>query len=380
MTKRVRVNVRALANTKAARREKRNGRDVIIVPSATLPDDVVMNNILYPADEIEKSFASLNRTPAPAGHPLINGKFVSARDPEGINIGWIGAWNENARREGGRVLLDKVIDVQTANQSERGKAVLEAVDKGDPIHTSTGLLCNLEAANGDVSYKHIARDIDFDHDAILLGEEGAATPDQGVGMFVNSAGQAEELEVINSAIDMADQELDWAGMHLLSALERRERASTWERIKSAIMDALPGASEREPSANQGEADMADDKQLEQLSAKVNAIEEGLSKIGETIANAVGEAVKPLKDHVESLDAANKAKEDAEKAELEAKVVKANILDEETAKATPLNTLRALAPKATAGKAAALNGAFGGSSDKDEWDGFSLNAAAKQKEA
>ncbi|MCA0961160.1 hypothetical protein [Salipiger bermudensis] len=380
MTKRVRVNVRALANTKAARREKRNGRDVIIVPSATLPDDVVMNNILYPADEIEKSFASLNRTPAPAGHPLINGKFVSARDPEGINIGWIGAWNENARREGGRVLLDKVIDVQTANQSERGKAVLEAVDKGEPIHTSTGLLCNLEAANGDVAYKHIARDIDFDHDAILLDEEGAATPGQGVGMFVNSAGQPEELEVINSAIDMADQELDWAGMHLLSALERRERASTWERIKSAIMDALPGASEREPSANQGEADMADEKQLEQLSAKVNAIEEGLSKIGETIANAVGEAVKPLKDHVESLDAANKAKEDAEKAELEAKVVKANILDEETAKATPLNTLRALAPKAAAGKAAALNGAFGGSSDKDEWDGFSLNAAAKQKEA
>ncbi|MCA0947362.1 hypothetical protein LCM08_20760 [Salipiger pacificus] len=380
MTKRVRVNVRALANTKAARREKRNGRDVIIVPSATLPDDVVMNNILYPADEIEKSFSSLNRTPAPAGHPLINGKFVSARDPEGINIGWIGAWNENARREGGRVLLDKVIDVQTANQSERGKAVLEAVDKGEPIHTSTGLLCNLEAANGDVAYKHIARDIDFDHDAILLDEEGAATPDQGVGMFVNSAGQPEELEVINSAIDMADQELDWAGMHLLSALERRERASTWERIKSAIMDALPGASEREPSANQGEADMADDKQLEQLSAKVNAIEEGLSKIGETIANAVGEAVKPLKDHVESLDAANKAKEDAEKAELEAKVVKANILDEETAKATPLNTLRALAPKAKPGKAAALNGAFGGNGDKDEWDGFSLNAAAKQKEA
>ncbi len=380
MTKRVRVNVRALANTKAARREKRNGRDVIIVPSATLPDDVVMNNILYPADEIEKSFASLNRTPAPAGLPLINGKFVSARDPEGINIGWIGAWNENARREGGRVLLDKVIDVQTANQSERGKAVLEAVDKGEPIHTSTGLLCNLEAANGDVAYKHIARDIDFDHDAILLDEEGAATPDQGVGMFVNSAGQPEELEVINSAIDMADQELDWAGMHLLSALERRERASTWERIKSAIMDALPGASEREPSANQGEADMADDKQLEQLSAKVNAIEEGLSKIGETIANAVGEAVKPLKDHVESLDAANKAKEEAEKAELEAKVVKANILDEETAKATPLNTLRALAPKAKPGKAAALNGAFGGNGDKDEWDGFSLNAAAKQKEA
>lgn len=125
MTKRVRVNVRTLANTAAVRREKRNGRDVVIVPSATLPDDVVMNGIQYPADEIEKSYRTLNRTPAPAGHPLINGQFVSASDPEGINIAWIGAWNENVRRENGRVFLDKVIDVARASQSDEGRAVLD---------------------------------------------------------------------------------------------------------------------------------------------------------------------------------------------------------------------------------------------------------------
>ena len=53
----VRVNVRSLANVKAVRKEKRNGRDVVIVPSATLPDDVVMNGIRYPAEEIEKRTA-----------------------------------------------------------------------------------------------------------------------------------------------------------------------------------------------------------------------------------------------------------------------------------------------------------------------------------
>jgi hypothetical protein len=180
----VRVNVRTLANVKAVRKEKRNGREVVIVPSATLPDNVVMNGIMYPADEIEKGYISLNRTPAPLSHPMINGKFVSASDPEGINIGWIGAWNENVRRENGRVHLDKVIDVERANQSEGGKAVLAAIERGEPVHTSTGLLCNLEAANGDVPYKHIARNLVFDHDAILLDEEGAATPEQGVGMLV----------------------------------------------------------------------------------------------------------------------------------------------------------------------------------------------------
>jgi hypothetical protein len=51
----VRVNVRSLANMKAVRKEKRNGRDVVIVPSATLPDNVIMNGILYPADEIGRA-------------------------------------------------------------------------------------------------------------------------------------------------------------------------------------------------------------------------------------------------------------------------------------------------------------------------------------
>jgi len=378
MTKRIRVNVKALANTAAVRRETRNGRDVLVVPSATLPDDVVMNDILYPAAEIEKGYASLNRSPAPAGHPLINGKFVSARDPEGINIGWCGAWNENARREGGRVLLDKVIDVARANECDAGRKLMNAIEKGEPVHTSTGLYCDLEAANGAAGYKHIARNMEFDHDAILLDEEGAATPDQGVGMMVNAKGETEEIEVVNSSIDWAEDELEWAADMAVRAAEKLARKPLLDRIKSAIMEAVSGSDGREPSAQTGEADMADDKQLSELSAKVNAIEESLSKIGETVANAVTDAVKPIKDHVDQLDAANKAKDEAEKAELVETIVKANVLDEDTAKATPLNTLRALAPKAKPGKAAAINGAPAGGND-NPWQGYDLNAHVKTGE-
>lgn len=387
MTKRVRVNVRTLANTKAARLEKRNGRDVVIVPSATLPDNVVMNGIMYPADEIEMSYASLNRTPAPAGHPLINGKFVSARDPEGINIGWIGAWNENARRENGRVFLDKVIDVERANQSERGKAVLAAVEKGEPIHTSTGLYCNLEAANGDVEYKHIARNIEFDHDAILVDEEGAATPEQGVGMFVNSQGEQQEIEVINSAIDDAERELDWAADMAVRAAERMARVPLLERIKSAIMEAVSGSDGGSTSATRKEADMADEKQLEQLSAKVNAIEESLTpeKIGatlaETIANAVKVAVKPLTDNLAEIQANQKAEEDAKRAAAVNALTKSGQWTEADLEGMTLAALNKLVEKTKPGKAAALNGAFTNGADKDEWEGYDLNAniGDKQKE-
>jgi len=213
-----RVNITTLVNKNAIRKEKRNNRDVIIVPSATLPDNVIMNEIKYPADEIEKSFHSLNRTPAPLGHPMVNGEYVSALDPEGLNVGWVGAWNENVRRENGRVFLDKVIDVARANESEGGKRVLNAIEKGEPIHTSTGLLCHLEPVKKS-DYKYIAHDIEFDHDAILLDVSGAATPEDGVGIFVNSEGEREEIQVVNSIYEQTENDLDWAVEQLEAVLE-----------------------------------------------------------------------------------------------------------------------------------------------------------------
>lgn len=352
----VRVNIRTLANSAAIRREKRNGRDVIIVPSATLPDDVVMNDILYPAAEIAKSFKTLERTPAPLGHPAINGKFLSARDPEGINGHYIGAWNENVRQEKGRVLLDKVIDVEFANQSPGGQRVLAAIEDGDPIHTSTGLLAMMDAANGDVPYKFTARDIEFDHDAILLDEEGAATPDQGVGMMVNSAGQ--EIQVVNSIFsDEADRELGWAVESAVRALEKKQRASLMERILTALTEAF--GSERVPSEQQNkDADMTVSKeQFDALSGEVKTLSESLSNIGTTITEAVANAIKPVTDAQAEAAANAKAKDDAEHADLVAKVVKANLLDEDTAKELTLNALRKLAPQAEPGTAAALNSGF-----------------------
>ncbi|PLU82284.1 hypothetical protein BMJ22_13645, partial [Sinorhizobium medicae] len=100
-----------------------------------------------------------------------------------------------------------------------------------------------------------------------------------------------------------------------------------------------------------------DEQFTALSAKVDALSEGFNKIGETVTNAVMAAVKPITDSHAEMVANQKAKDDAEHADLVTKIVKANVLDEETAKATPLNTLRALAKTAEPGKAAPLNPAF-----------------------
>ena len=374
--KQIRVNIRSVANVAKIRKEKRNGRDVIVVPSATLPDGVVMNGIRYEAEEIAKSFATLNKTPAPFGHPLINGKFISARDPEGINIGWIGAHNENARQENGRVLLDKVIDVEVANRSEQGKAVLAAIEAGEPVHTSTGLLCELEPVQGEDGIRANARNLFFDHDAILLNEEGAATPEQGVGMLVNAKGEQEEIEVINSSLmDEADREVDWAGMRLLEALDRRERASVWEKLKAAFSGALP--TEREPVENRKDDPMTVTKeQFEALSAKVNTLSEDLGKLN--IGEAVANAVKPLIDAQAEMKANQEAKDKAELDGHVATIIKANLLDEESAKELTLNAARKLAEKAKPGKAQGLNGAPLTTNADDEFAGVDLNALMEAK--
>lgn len=350
----VRVNIRTLANTAAIRREKRNGRDVIIVPSATLPDDVVMNDILYPAAEIAKSFKTLERTPAPLGHPTINGAFVSARDPEGINLGWIGAWNENVRQEGGRVLLDKVIDVEVANRTDAGKRVLKAIEAGDPVHTSTGLLAMMDAANGDVPYKFTARDIEFDHDAILLDEPGAATPEQGVGMMVNAAGN--EIQVVNSVFqEEADRELGWAVESAVRAIEKSRKASLMERVKAALIEALSGSEREQPSTNKMKDDDMDKVQFDALSQKVDALSESMKPdaLATAIGNAVATALKPVTDQLEGIQNGQKAKDDAELKGLREKIVAGNIMDEAAAAELTLNAARALAPKAEPGKAAPL---------------------------
>ncbi len=347
MSTQVRVNIKSRVNAANIMRSERNGREVIIVPSATMPDDVVMNNIKYPADEIEASFRSLNGTQAPLGHPVDEmGDFLSATSGEGLNGFFVGAYNENARRRDGRVFVDKVIDVEIANSLDRGKRLIEALNQGDPIHTSTGLLCNIEEAGPDDGCDFIARNIIFDHDAILLDEAGAATPNQGVGMMVNKALDSEgnKISVYNCEIDGVD-----------GVLSEPQKVGLIHQIKTAIKDAL--APERKPETNSDEVDMTDtvDKaQFDDLSAQVNELKETLDKLD--FKSALNEALEPITDKVDGLVSASNAEKDAKRNALVERVVNKGMLEEDVAKETPIAALEAMLAN-TGGPAAGLMGGF-----------------------
>ena len=204
----IQVNITTRVNSQSIRRETYNGRDHLVLPSYTLPANVVMNGGLYSASEIDAHYKGLEGTLAPLGHPQVNGQFVSAFSPEGINAGHIGAWNRNVKKSGNRIYLEKWLDVSKAEESEGGRELLErvaAIERGDdvpPIHTSIAAFLDQLEPNEEqraTGAEWVAKIHSMDHDAILLHEVGAATPEQGVGMMVN-ADQAVPLKANSGAL------------------------------------------------------------------------------------------------------------------------------------------------------------------------------------
>lgn len=187
-----------LVNNADIKKVNREGREHYVIPSYTLPDNVVMNGGLYTREEIDKHYLQLNHTLAPLGHPMIDGKHVSARHPMAINSNHVGAWNEAVERKGNRIYMEKWIDIEYALKTNRGKELIDAIEKKEPIHTSVAVYAERQLTPNAAGYQWKANIVAMDHDAILLGEPGAATPEQGVGLFVNVA-EAKPL-VVNAGV------------------------------------------------------------------------------------------------------------------------------------------------------------------------------------
>lgn len=190
-----------------------NGQEHYVIRGAVpIVDDIVMNGGLYPAEEINNSYQTMERKLMPLGHPMVNGKYVSANDPQAVNDYYAGAWAQNVSKASDKVVMDVYVNKAVAEAKPDGKRLIQRLDDmitgndADPIHVSTGLLLNKEQKAGESKGKKhswVAHNMQFDHIAILLDEPGAGTPEEGVGMFVNADGQEGEVETA-SLIDAAN--------------------------------------------------------------------------------------------------------------------------------------------------------------------------------
>lgn len=248
------IHVKSLAiNSSNISTETIDGDEHIVIRGVVpVVDDVVMNGGLYPASEINKSFQSMEGRQCPYGHPKIGTDYVSADTPRAVNQFHIGAWAENVRKDGEKVIMDVKVNRRFADATEKGKEFLARVDdiiagnSADPIHVSTGLLLQREQNKGKSKgkpYTWVARNMHFDHIAILpASEPGAATPKDGVGMFVNSKGEKLNVEEVNlletDATTPSEESIVNKVITKLSALFSVNHKEVIDPMKQIITNAL----------------------------------------------------------------------------------------------------------------------------------------------
>lgn len=248
MAKKQHVRILSVVNASAV---SKSGGIYTIKGVVGAVDDIVMNGMLYPADQLVKGIATLEGKPAPAGHPKnAKGQHISALNGEALLSSYMGAICVNARHEGGKSTCDIQVNEAQARAHADGVKLCDRLDSviagnaSDPIHVSTGLFVNAIQANGESlgkKYSRIATDLQYDHLAILLNEQGAGTPEQGVGMFLNSDGGEEEIETVNA--DAQDMRGDGVLGGLKSLVRRLLGNGTsdvsFDQITSALYAQLP---------------------------------------------------------------------------------------------------------------------------------------------
>ena len=215
-------------------------------------DGIVMNRMLYPGEQLQAGVATLNGKPAPAGHPKDSeGRYISAANGEALLTSYAGAICRNARHEGGRTLVDIQVNEAQARAHPDGLKLVERLDaaiagtNAEPIHVSTGLFCEPITANGESGgkpYDRIATRISYDHLAFLLHEHGAGTPEQGVGMFLNAAGEPEPVEAVTVNLEPEDKRsagaLAWARQQIARLLGNGADLS-FDQISDGLYKGLP---------------------------------------------------------------------------------------------------------------------------------------------
>lgn len=327
------VNISTLVANSEIRTEVVEGIEFTVLPSKTLPPEIVMNEILYPAEEVEATINTLDGSPVTMSHPVIGGKFADAYLPLAqAKFGILGAHNKvRGKAADGSWLIDKYIPTEQLANSANGKKLAEAIKSKQPIHTSTGVYLTKEPEIGvnamGQEYTSRAKIDRFNHDAILLNEVGAATPEQGVGIFVNADGEQEETEVMYvNAYD--DKELE-------GQFEIKVKGSMLERFlefMKTVVKSEPSDVSQTVNSNR-EGNEVDETKVSEMIANALAAQE--AKSAEVIKQAIDGAVAA------ALAANAQTQAEAEKAQLVEQVVNAKLLPEDAAKECGIAALKAM---------------------------------------
>tara|TARA_R110002012_G_scaffold316344_2_gene531206 strand:+ start:1853 stop:3184 length:1332 start_codon:yes stop_codon:yes gene_type:complete len=214
--KNVRVNIHTAINADkvAIERSVKDGEEYTTIKNHMwMVDEIVLNGGLYSKEHNEKGYKSMEGRLFPAGHPTVNGQYVTISNQdnpvsnEALAKHYIGASTRNIRKVSGAYFEDIEVNNRLAMANEDGKELLSWCEKVEQyqanggeapagIHTSTGLLCNQVDEKGESrgkDYTWVAINQNYDHNALLVNQAGAG----GDEISLNVNGEQVETLTVN---------------------------------------------------------------------------------------------------------------------------------------------------------------------------------------
>ena len=139
--------------------------------------------VFYPADELRESVSAWNSRAVVVYHPQLNGRGVSAGDPDITNQYKVGVIF-NTRFDGTNLKADAWIDKERVSRVDN--RVYQAILNHRRMEVSTGLVMDFDTLNTN-GQAPIARNYRPDHLAILPDQVGACSLVNGCGLQLNQA-------------------------------------------------------------------------------------------------------------------------------------------------------------------------------------------------
>jgi hypothetical protein len=173
---------------KSLRKETLNGVTYLVSNVRMLREGVLNGSrgaLFYPIEEISDSVSAWNSMPIVVDHPKRGERFISARDPKVLNKVGVG-FVFNCRQTSDSLDGEAWIDLEKLREVHPELA--RQVEVGEAVEVSTGLQTDNFDESGvfnGKSYTQVAKNYRPDHLALLPGEQGACSIDDGCGLNVN---------------------------------------------------------------------------------------------------------------------------------------------------------------------------------------------------
>lgn len=173
------------------RRTEYMGVPHIIVPVVMMREGVHNGSngpTLHLASELGRIVSAWNGIPVTVQHPMLNGNHVSANLPEVLERESVGVIL-NSRMDGDALKAEAWINI--SRLSEVNEEAFNQILDQNPMDVSVGVFSDNEEITGvhnNESYESIARNHRPDHLALLPGEVGACSWQDGCGIRTNKKG------------------------------------------------------------------------------------------------------------------------------------------------------------------------------------------------